>query len=163
MINHSSLIFQFENDFIEDNVRCIPMLVRFKLDAVGIKLKLSEWSRFSPAERNQLMFQACANESQRIVYKTYLQQLVIRHTGSFPTELAIDSTPGWATEDRVPIELQLKAAEYNWSISKSHWKSLSKLQRFALLKLQRPGHENKNFPIAMQEFGLTHEKNVPKF
>ena len=159
MINHSSLIFQFENDFIEDNVRCIPMLVRFKLDAVGIKLKLSEWSRFSPAERNQLMLQACANESQRIVYKTYLQQLVIRHTGGFPTELAIDGSPAWETEDRVPVELQLKAAEYNWQISKSHWKSLSTLQRFALLKLQRSGHENKNFPIAMQEFGLA-EKNV---
>jgi len=34
------------------------------------------------------------------------------------------------------------------------WRELSILQRFALIKLCRPGHENKNFPIAMKEFGL---------
>ncbi|WP_353849846.1 nitrate reductase associated protein, partial [Hydrotalea sp.] len=28
--------FQFEEDFVEENVRCIPMIVRFKMDAVGI-------------------------------------------------------------------------------------------------------------------------------
>ena len=38
--------FLFEEDFIEKNVRCIPMIVRYKLDTVGIKLQLSQWSRF---------------------------------------------------------------------------------------------------------------------
>ena len=38
--------FDFEEDFVEKNIRCIPMIVRFKMDEAGIKLKLSEWSRF---------------------------------------------------------------------------------------------------------------------
>jgi hypothetical protein len=28
------------------------------------------------------------------------------------------------------------------------------LQRFVLIKLCRPGHENENFPKAVKEFGL---------
>ena len=43
--------FDFEEDFVEKNMRCIPMTVRFKMDATGIKLKLAEWSKFSSAER----------------------------------------------------------------------------------------------------------------
>ena len=81
MISNHQIVFNFENDFIEDNVRCIPMLVRFKLDTVGIKLKLSEWSRFSAEERSQLMLQACATEAQLLAYKSYLEYLVKRHTG----------------------------------------------------------------------------------
>ena len=36
--------FNFEEDFVEKNIRCIPMIVRFKMDKAGIKLKLAEWS-----------------------------------------------------------------------------------------------------------------------
>jgi hypothetical protein len=35
--------FQFEADFVAA-LRCIPMYVRFKLDTVGLKLKLSHWA-----------------------------------------------------------------------------------------------------------------------
>ncbi|MEO6674638.1 MAG: nitrate reductase associated protein, partial [Ginsengibacter sp.] len=45
--------FKFEEDFVEEGVRCIPMVVRFKLDACGIKLKLSEWSTLIFEERKQ--------------------------------------------------------------------------------------------------------------
>jgi hypothetical protein len=34
------------------------------------------------------------------------------------------------------------------------WSQLTPLQRFALMKLSRKGHENKNFYPALQEFGL---------
>ncbi|RYZ83151.1 MAG: hypothetical protein EOP04_20525, partial [Proteobacteria bacterium] len=46
--------FKFEEDFMEENVRCIPMVVRFKMDLAGIKLKLGEWGRFGTAERIEL-------------------------------------------------------------------------------------------------------------
>jgi len=40
--------FRFEEEFMENNMRCIPMVIRFKMDIAGIKLKLSEWKKFSP-------------------------------------------------------------------------------------------------------------------
>jgi len=68
--------------------------------------------------------------------------------------LVIDENPGWVELENVPVALQEKANEFGWSVSTEQWSGLSDLQRFALLKLCRPGHESKNFPKAMKEFGL---------
>jgi hypothetical protein len=146
--------FQFEDDFMEDNVRCIPMVVRFKLDAIGIKLKLAEWSRFDVSERNKLTIKNCISSEEKMNYRNYLIELIERRCGNQPTNLVVNKTPAWANLDQVDTSLLEKAKEYNWTISTSQWKSLSNLQRFALLKLYRPGHENKNFPRAMKEFNL---------
>ena len=160
LINNDNLLemeavyFQFEEDFMENNIRCIPMVVRFKLDAAGIKLKLAEWSKFSVAERNQLTIQPCTNQHEINYYRTYLYQLVVMCTGNEPMNLIVDNNPAWANCNEVHPSLQAKAKEHNWFISITQWRLLSNLQRFALLKLYRPGHENKNFPKAMKEFGL---------
>jgi hypothetical protein len=34
------------------------------------------------------------------------------------------------------------------------WQHLNELQRFALVKLSHPGHEHRNLPAALREFGL---------
>jgi len=60
-----AVYFKFEEDFVEENIRCIPMCVRFKLDACGIKLKLSEWSKMKFEERNLLCRLEC-NDSVEI-------------------------------------------------------------------------------------------------
>ena len=54
-IGRGFVYFNFEEDFVENNVRCIPMIVRFKLDACGIKLKLSEWSKMVIEERKKYL------------------------------------------------------------------------------------------------------------
>ena len=145
--------FQFEDDFIEDNVRCIPMIVRFKMDIAGIKLKLAEWSKFSFSERLQLTELSCISNEEVTGYRNYLKQLINMHTGNEAVHLMLENYPAWANTTIVPLLLQNKASEYQWTISIKQWKSLTNLQRFALLKLFRPGHENKNFPKAMREFG----------
>ena len=152
--NEAMQYFQFEEDFVEDNVRCIPMIVRFKLDQVGIKLKLSEWSRFSEKERSLLAAAPCSDLKQSGYYKLYLEQLIQSRTGNLATKLEINREPAWARLDRVEPELQSKAREHDWFITLPQWIGLSNLQRFALLKLYRAGHESKNFGKAMKEFGL---------
>ncbi|MEJ7587925.1 MAG: nitrate reductase associated protein [Ferruginibacter sp.] len=122
-------------------------------DAVD-KLKLAEWSRFSVSERMELTVRECSSRGEIKAYRNYLYQLVVKCTGNEPANLIVDPTPAWANHSPVDDSLQAKAKEYNWFISTSQWKSLSDLQRFALLKLYRPGHENKNFPKAMKEFKL---------
>lgn len=148
--------FRFEKDFVENGIRCIPMIVRFKLDAVGIKLKLREWAKFSAGERKRLATKSCQTAIEIYNYQTYLQQLVKTHTGNTATELSVDENPAWAMPDTVNEELQIHAGSYGWEITINQWQNLSDLQRFALLKLCREGHENKNFPFAMREFKLVH-------
>jgi hypothetical protein len=76
------------------------------------------------------------------------------YTGGDAKALVINPAPLWANLKKVPEGLQQKAAEFNWFITVKKWAGLTNLQRFALLKLFSPGHENRNFPKAMKEFGL---------
>jgi hypothetical protein len=149
--------FDFEEDFIEENVRCIPMIVRFKMDAAGIKLKLSEWSKFNRDERIELALKPIGNEEEAKLYNEYLADLIKKRTNTEATMLSINNEPAWANLELIPALLQEKAKEFNWEITSKQWSGLTNLQRFALTKLYRPGHENKNFPKAMKEFGIIAE------
>ncbi len=146
--------FYFEEDFIEENVRCIPMMVRFKMDAAGIKLKLAEWSKFKTDERVELALMPASTNEEAEAYNIYLTKLIEKYTGNKATKMAIVAKPDWANLQNIPAMLQEKANEFDLIITRAQWKALSNLQRFILLKLCRPGHENKNFPKAIKEFKL---------
>jgi len=146
--------FNFEEDFMEDNVRCIPMVVRFKMDAAGVKLKLSEWSKFHPQERVKLALLPIDDHESITTYHQYLIALIAKYTGNQATRMEIDRQPAWANPHQIPEMLRDKSNEIALNLSLKQWESLTDIQRFALLKLCRPGHENKNFPKAVKEFGL---------
>jgi hypothetical protein len=145
--------FEFEDDFVEEGIRCIPMIVRFKLDKAGIKLKLAEWAKFSDHEKSELASLACESEAQIANYHNKVAFLVKRLAGKDATLLSIVKQPEWKSST-VPPELNRKAIELGVRIGTEQWNRLTTLQRFALIKLCRPGHENRNFPIALKEFGL---------
>lgn len=147
--------FNFEEDFMEDNVRCIPMIVRFKMDAVGIKLKLAEWSKFKAEERIELAVKTISSSTALIEYHNYLVGLIKKYTNNEATIIPIDKEPAWKELNQIQPILKEKLQELNLKISLNQWIGLSDIQRFVLLKLCRPGHENKNFPKAMLEFGLS--------
>jgi hypothetical protein len=145
--------FQFEADFV-DNLRCIPMQVRFKLDTCGIKLKLSHWNHFSPTERQALVEQPCTTKIEIQAYREGLQQLVKKYSGAPAEELPVESHPAWMDENIIPHSIKEKAEENGVTVTHQQWVTLTPLQRFALLKLSRSNHENKNFLPAIQEFHL---------
>ncbi|GAB4243066.1 MAG: nitrate reductase associated protein [Elainellaceae cyanobacterium] len=143
--------FQFEADFV-DSLRCIPMQVRLKLDTCGVKLKLPHWHQFTPEERQMLVSQPCETEPEVQAYRDLLRQLVQAHTGEFPSDLAIDPQPAWLDADHIPDTVQAKSQEVAVNLTPDQWANLSPLQRFALIKLSRSQHENKNFLPAIKEF-----------
>jgi hypothetical protein len=144
---------QFETDFVE-SLRCIPMLVRMKLDTCGVKLKLEHWHKFSQLERESLVTLPCDSSREINNYREFLQNLVIAKTGNLPQELTIDPHPLWHNTNKIPPEVITKAAEFQSTISLQQWSSLTPLQRFALIKLSRLSHENRNFLPALKEFGI---------
>lgn len=148
--------FRFEADFVEAGIRCIPMIVRFKLDACGIKLKLAEWSRMTEEERQYLAAAPCETPEQVAQYRKRLSRLIFERTGNAATQIPVPANPAWSRTDEIPGAIAEKITESGSSLSIEQWQGLSYLQRFALLKLSYPGHENKNFPKAMREFGLIH-------
>jgi hypothetical protein len=145
--------FDFEADFV-DSLRCIPMVVRFKLDTCGIKLKLAAWNHFSQSERSELVKLPCAEPADTKAYRDYLSGLVLRHTGEIPSNLPIDDHPAWLHDREIPTEVQERAKTFNIDLTISQWANLTPLKRFALIKLTRSQHENTNFLPALKEFGL---------
>ncbi|MBK5270331.1 MAG: nitrate reductase associated protein, partial [Bacteroidia bacterium] len=125
-----------------------------KMDLVGIKLQLSEWSMFSIEEKNELVLKVCGNDEEKRTYRNFLSALVLKYTGMGATPLNVEQQPLWADLENISEALQEKAMQFDWKISIEQWQGLTNLQRFALLKLCRPGHENKNFPKAMKEFNI---------
>lgn len=148
------LYFDFESEFIADNVRCIPMIARFKLDACGIKLSLKQWSKMLVKERNFVAQANCNSVEQIAIYKSGLEHIIINRTNEIAKRLEIDKKPEWALLDKVPIAITEQCQLINQQITIQQWQQLKALQRFALLKLCKSSHENKNLTHALKEFGL---------
>ena len=146
--------FQFEEDFVEDNIRCIPMIVRYKLDVCGIKLKLREWSHLLPSEREDLATLPCVSKAEIDYYRRYLEQLVRQRTGQEATPLAPIVDAPWEYGKDVPEIVRARLTEHERDVTFRQWNKLRVLQRFALIKLSSSGHEQMNFERALKEFGL---------
>jgi hypothetical protein len=148
-------VFGFEQDFA-GSLRCIPIAVRFKLDASGIKLSLRQWSRFTREDRAQLLTLSCDNEAATAAYRTFLTALIIDRAGEIPRDLTMDPAPDWSDPWAIPQQVVSYARECGAPpLSLAQWAALSALQRYALVKLSRGGHDNVNFVPALREFGLT--------
>jgi hypothetical protein len=145
--------FNFEADFV-DSLRCIPMQVRLKLDTCGVKLKLPDWYHLAPAERETLVELPCTTATEIQDYRQYLKQVVLASSGAEPKDLPIDDNPPWMSADIVPESVSAKAEELNLEITSDKWNKLLPVQRFALIKLSRSNHENRNFLPAAREFNL---------
>ncbi|BAW97679.1 hypothetical protein NIES970_26340 [[Synechococcus] sp. NIES-970] len=144
--------FGFEQDFIA-SLRCIPMIMRYKLDTCGVKMKLDHWHKFTEAEKTQLIQMPCETPAEVQLYHETLQKLITAKTGTPAKVLDIDPHPPWL-QTEIPAQVREKAQACAVEITSTQWQSLSPLQRFALLKLSRPSHENHNFVPALKEFSI---------
>jgi hypothetical protein len=145
--------FQFEADFVE-SLRCVPMQVRLKLDTCGVKLKLTQWNKFDSLDRQLLVDSPCETHSEIADYRSRLHTLILQRTGEASTDLPIDSHPEWMNVIVIPESVHTQARSLNRSLTPAQWASLTPLQRFALIKLSRSNHENRNFLPALKEFHL---------
>ncbi len=149
----SSPYFEFEQDFV-GSLRCIPMVVRHHLDTCGVKLQLDHWNHFSQVQRQKLVDWPCDTLADTQAYKEQLQAMITAQTGSPAKTLEISAEPPWQQLDAVPEIVANKFAAEQVPLETEQWASLSELQRFALIKLSRSSHENRNFMPAVKEFGL---------
>lgn len=151
----ASTCFGFEADFTGD-LRCIPMAVRRKLDLAGVKLKLQHWSELDDAERQELL--AWGDDGAAI--EALREHLLARTAGlsAGPAkELPRPVDEPWQQAHQLPAVLAASCAQLGLTVHTEGWAELSELQRFALVKLSHPGHEHRNLPRALAEFGLLNE------
>jgi hypothetical protein len=145
-------LFAFERDYQSD-LRCIPMVLRHRLDECGIKLSLKEWVKLGPEQRAELL--AINRDVDTRTFADEVENRVQQRMGAPPAHCPIDPSPAWSDTSRVPDDVAAKAAaEGIPPITAPQWAALAPLQRFALLKLSRSSHKNENFVPACREFGI---------
>jgi hypothetical protein len=150
-------LFDFEQDG-RYALRRIPMAIRFKLDACGVKLPLSGWVLLSREQREQLLVAPCTTEQEQQTYRQQIVAMLEEHAGNpetTPEFVDVEQTPIWRDVSVVPAQLVEQLSELSVSVpTVEQWQSLSELQRFSLVKLTRVGHKNINLLPALKEFGL---------
>lgn len=149
-----SYFFDFEAEFTA-SLRCIPMIVRYKLDRCGVKLKLIHWHHLCYEQREWLVTAPCDRPEEREHYRQQLRDWVTQSYGTPPSDLEVPEQFAWEITSAIPetVQQQLKTVSHH-TLTTEKWAALNPLQRFALFKLSQPGHENRNFWPALQEFGL---------
>ncbi len=150
-------LFEFEQDG-RYPLRRIPMIMRFNLDACGIKISLTAWITLSRDEREELVSMPCFSETERKLYRARLAVMLEQHADNPDAAIEfveIEATPVWKSSATFPQAMSDSLLELGLPLpSVAQWSSLNDLQRFALIKLTRSGHKNANLLPAMKEFGL---------
>ena len=145
----ASHCFAFEQDFI-GNWRCIPLCVRRKLDLSGVKLKLNHWLALTQDQRQQLVDWPDTTDAL-LQLRDHLRQC----TASMPDGRAKDLDPvtaaPWQQVDQLPEEVADAAVARGVELTATHWREIRELDRFALCKLVRPGHDHHNLAAAFNE------------
>ena len=145
----SSHCFSFEQDFI-GNWRCIPLCVRRKLDLVGIKLKLNHWLALEQQQRQQLVDWSDA-PAEWAGFRQHLRDLTVGMADGMVKDLPPAVDAPWQCMDQVPLAIAEAADQRGVALSVDGWVRLSELDRFALCKLARPGHDHHNLDAAFTE------------
>lgn len=149
VMNQASHCFLFEKDFV-GNWRCIPLCVRRKLDLIGVKLKLSHWLEFSQEQRQSLVDWP-DQFSELNALRAHLRTLTQEMADGMVKDLPIAMGEAWQTLGLIPEAVQQAALERSVSISINQWAALFEVERFALCKLARPGHDHHNLDAAFSE------------
>ena len=129
------------------------MAVRRKLDLAGIKLKLQHWSELDEAERAELLAWADDPAAIEALRQHLLERSAALSAGQAKDLPRPDAEP-WQQATQLPDVLAASCAQLGLELPSGGWEELTELQRFALVKLSHPGHEHRNLPRALAEFGL---------
>lgn len=149
-------LFGFEVESSE-NLRFIPLAVRYNLDRFGRRLSLDQWQMLPHADRTLLA--RFPIEDDREIEPNFdlaLDEMLRTHADATPDRFEPDTDPVWAHTDAVPESVIRQSSLCGISSpSLSRWGELDAFQRYALAKLSRKNEVNHDFLPAMREFGLT--------
>ena len=147
--NSASHCFAFEQDFI-GNWRCIPLCVRRKLDLCGVKLKLNHWLLLSKDQRQTLVDWPDGADALGQL-RQHLRDCTRTMADGMAKDLPPVSSAPWQQVEVLPDAVQEAATARGVLLSLEQWARLSELDRFALCKLARPGHDHHNLDAAFSE------------
>lgn len=148
-----SRLFVFESD-LANSFRRVPMAIRYKLDRCGVHLTLKMWQQLPKSTRRELLLRVADSPREKASFIAWLKELVRAsgETDELPHDPSGLDGP-WAQMTTVPqtVREQMLRVCPDLDLDVSSWRSLSELERYALVKLSRPGHANRGFQSLVNE------------
>jgi len=146
--------FEFEAEFVR-SLRCVPMIVRFKVDTCGLKLSLRAWNLFDDSVRGRLVVLPATTPTDTARYRDFVVA-ALEAVDQPVVNVDVEPLPAWMNRSAVPGPVARKARSLALDEPEpALWSRLNPLQRFALTKLTRGSNEHSRFLPALREFGLT--------
>lgn len=154
-MHEAPLMFRFEETSSE-NLKFIPMAVRFNLDRFGLRISLSQW-QLLPYEDRRLLACFPVDDDAQIEpnFDHALFEMLRTHADKEPEWFTPDESPAWRDTTEVPDGIAHQATLAGLAApAVAQWAALAPFQRYVLAKLSRKPDPNHDFRPAMREFGL---------
>src|SRR5271155_1081076 len=147
MIRH----FNFEDE-IHQNLGCVPMAVRRKLDRAGIKISLVQWQALSLGERLALCHLPVASEEEREALRIFTGETVRARSGSTPKPLPEAIQRAAEPPNHPPARLVEHAFALGVTLNQPAGDELDADERYALIKRGDTERASHNLAAALAEF-----------
>jgi hypothetical protein len=142
--------FDFEADVYE-SLSCVPMVVRRKLDRLGIKIGLEQWQKLGRGERLMICHAPADQPEECDALKLFIHEAALARSGTPPRPLSEDGRRHADPPVEPPSLLVSNARRLGVNLTAGEWERLNDDERYALIKLGgdlRPSH---NFEAALNE------------
>jgi hypothetical protein len=143
--------FKFEAEIYE-SLSCVPMAARRKLDALGIKIGLTQWQQLGRGERLMICHAPSGSDEEREALRTFIEEATIARAGSAPKVLPEDVRRSAHPPERPPDVLAGNARATGVELDDIAWARLDDDQRYALIKLGDGTKPSHTFKAALEEF-----------
>lgn len=143
-------LFRFESEY-SDDLKFIPIGIRYRLDLAGLKLGLGAWLDIPVPERFFLLKMPMQTEWEIADFRERLS----RSTADYPPTAIDRSNPKeWANSLPPPKSVTDACKSAGIPLDETIWIRMPELQRFALKKLSTSKRQPDAFRKALDEFGV---------
>lgn len=143
--------FKFEGE-IPEELDCVPMAVRRKLDRVGIKLGLDDWKEMGRGERLALCHLPTNLEEECETMRVFIREAVQRRGAAEPRTLSEAERRSAEPPEAAPETLVERAQALGFALGEAEWDKFDSDQRYALMKLGAGESASHDLAAALTEF-----------
>jgi hypothetical protein len=146
MIRH----FNFEDE-VHQQLACVPMAVRRKLDRVGLKISLEQWQALGHGERLAVCHLPTAAAEECDAMRIFLDEAIRARGPGAAKPLSDEVRRAAEPPNAPPAQLIENARAAGVAVGQAQWDRLDADERYALIKLGGGAQCSHNFTAALQE------------
>jgi hypothetical protein len=143
-------IFGFEQSFADD-LRFMPLSIRYRLDLAGLKLKLEDWLRIPMGSRERLLRMPVGGEKEVASFREEMLGIAATNGCRVPADVMPLGREAWEGKGGIPDKVREACGRIGAEAVREEWERLPDFRRYALYKLACSEREPGAFAAAHRE------------